>query len=176
MWFLANDPRVPREDPRARLPTLGPGEGRVHRQRQLAAPAVRPRGPADDLRLRDDAAQLPGPPGQRFPRSFLLGLALAIAGAAVLVSNSLSLSAETVQGDAFGLLAAVFYAGYLLGVARERARFSAVEVMFWTTLATAALLLPIALAAGETLWPSSLDGWLVLLGLAAAQSRRWARA
>lgn len=104
--------------------------------------------------------------GQRFSRGFLAGLVLAVAGAAVLVSNSLQLSLETVKGDVFGMIAAVFYAAYLLGVSRERVRFSALEVMFWTTLATGALLLPITLAAGETLLPSSLHGWMVLVGLA----------
>ena len=45
MWTLANAPRagkVVRE-----VSQLGAGQGRVHRQRQLAAPALRPRGPAD---------------------------------------------------------------------------------------------------------------------------------
>jgi drug/metabolite transporter (DMT)-like permease len=106
--------------------------------------------------------------GERFRAAFLAGLALAIAGAAVLVSNSLHLGLESVKGDACGMVAAVFYAGYLLGVARSRARFSALAVMFWTTLATAAVLLPITLAAGETLWPASARGWAVLLGLALA--------
>ena len=55
MYFLANDPRVPEDDPRA-MSQLGPGQGRVHRQRQLAAPDLRPRGPADGRRLRDDRA------------------------------------------------------------------------------------------------------------------------
>ena len=38
---------------------MGPGEGRVRRKRRLAASALRPRSAADDLRLRDDGAQLP---------------------------------------------------------------------------------------------------------------------
>ena len=58
MWFLANDPRVP-EKVRDGHESLGALQGRVHRFRRLAAPAVRPRGAADDLRLRDDPAELP---------------------------------------------------------------------------------------------------------------------
>ena len=53
LYFIANDPRVP-EDVRRAMQKLGPGQGRVHRQRRLAAPDLRPRGPADDRRLRDD--------------------------------------------------------------------------------------------------------------------------
>ena len=48
MWFLANDPRVP-EKVRAGDQPLGAGQGRVHRHRQLAAPAVCPRSAADDV-------------------------------------------------------------------------------------------------------------------------------
>lgn len=104
--------------------------------------------------------------GERFRRSFIAGLALALLGATVLVSGSLRISRETVLGDACGLLAAVFYAGYILLVSRARSRFSAAEVMFWTTLASAALLLPITLLAGERLLPQTTQGWLVLAGLA----------
>ena len=50
---LANDPRVP-EDVRDEMRTVGPAQGRVHRQRPLAAPALHPRGPADGRPLRDD--------------------------------------------------------------------------------------------------------------------------
>ena len=46
MWTLANNPRVP-EKVRRQFQRLGPGQGRVHRQRQLAAAALRARGAAD---------------------------------------------------------------------------------------------------------------------------------
>jgi drug/metabolite transporter (DMT)-like permease len=68
------------------------------------------------------------------------------------------------------LLAALFYAGYLLLVARARSHarspFSTAEVMLWTTLACALVLLPLTLLAGEPLWPQSARGWAVLAGLA----------
>ncbi|HUP90944.1 MAG TPA: DMT family transporter [Solimonas sp.] len=103
---------------------------------------------------------------ERVRAAFLAGLVLALGGAAVLVSNSLNLGRGSVLGDLCGMAAAVFYAAYILGVSRARSRYSALEVMFWTTLATAAMLLPIALLAGDAMWPQSLHGWLVLLGLA----------
>lgn len=104
--------------------------------------------------------------GERFGKRFIFGLVLALAGAAVLVSGSLRISWQTAGGDALGLFAAVFYSGYILLVARARSLYSAAAVMFWTTLACAALLLPITLLAGETLWPETLRGWAVLAGLA----------
>lgn len=104
--------------------------------------------------------------GERFTRTFLTGLAAAIAGACVLMGASVRLSAEHLAGDALGLLTAVFYAGYILTVGRLRARLPTATVMAVSGLVTAAALLPLALAAGERLAPSSLHGWLVLAGLA----------
>ena len=49
--------RACRRTCRTKMQPVGPAEGRVHRQRQLAAPDLRPRGPADDRRLRDDRAR-----------------------------------------------------------------------------------------------------------------------
>lgn len=99
-------------------------------------------------------------------RRFLAGLAVALAGSALLVASSFQVSLATVGGDLLGVVAAVFYAGYLLIVSRERRRTSAIAVMWWTTLASAVLLLPATLLAGETLWPQSARGWAVLVGLA----------
>ena len=53
-------PTIPacRPSPRTGRP-LGTGQGRIRRQRPLAAPALRPRGAADGRRLRDDRTRLP---------------------------------------------------------------------------------------------------------------------
>jgi drug/metabolite transporter (DMT)-like permease len=104
--------------------------------------------------------------GERINARFVGGLALALAGCALLVAHSFTISAQTVLGDLLGVLAAVFYAGYLLGVSRVRRHASAEEVMWWSTLATALVLLPAMLLAGDTVWPASAGGWGVLLGLA----------
>ena len=103
---------------------------------------------------------------ERINQRFLAGLALAVTGATVLVADSFTVSAQTVWGDCFGVVAAVFYAGYLLGVSRLRQRVSTVEVMWWSTLACAAALLPVVLLLDDPLWPQSGRGWAVLLGLA----------
>ncbi len=44
---------------------VGPGQGRVHRQRQLAAPDLRPRGAADDRPVRDDRERAARSSGRR---------------------------------------------------------------------------------------------------------------
>ncbi|MBI3451333.1 MAG: DMT family transporter [Rhodospirillales bacterium] len=104
--------------------------------------------------------------GQRFHPAFLAGLALAIAGAALLMSQSLSLSADHLLGDGYGLITAMFYAGYMLAVARLRAVFSTATIMAWTGIVTAALLWPVALATGESMIATTLYGWTILVGLA----------
>ena len=103
---------------------------------------------------------------ERINQRFLAGLALAVTGSTVLVADSFTVSAQTVLGDCFGVVAAVFYSGYLLSVSRLRQRASTVEVMWWSTLACAAALLPVVLLLDEPLWPQSGRGWTVLLGLA----------
>lgn len=104
--------------------------------------------------------------GQRFSPVFLAGLATAVCGAAVLMGASFTLDPASLAGDALGLGAALFYAGYLLSVGRLRARFTTSAVMIWTGLSAAPVLLAAALLAGETLAPATLSGWAVLLGLA----------
>jgi len=104
--------------------------------------------------------------GQRFSGRFLLGLVLAMAGAAVLMGQSLSFGVEQLLGDALGLLAALFYASYILAVGRLRATFSTATIMAWSGVVTAITLLPVALLAGESLLPATAFGWGMLLGLA----------
>jgi len=82
------------------------------------------------------------------------------------MADSFNISHQSVLGDSYGVISAMFYAGYLLGVSRLRRNRSAIEVMWWTTLSCTLVLLPVVLLLGEPLWPQSLRGWLVLIGLA----------
>lgn len=104
--------------------------------------------------------------GERFTRTFLAALALAICGAILLMGASVRLGAQSVLGDVLGIATAVFYASYILAVGRLRARLSTATVMTWSSAVTAAALLPIALLSRESLMAPSLRGWLVLVGLA----------
>lgn len=103
---------------------------------------------------------------ERFSRQFLFGMALAIAGAAILMGESLGFGAGHVFGDALGLTTAVFYAGYILSVAKLRASASTAAIMAWSGLVTCAALLTVTLLLRETLLPATLEGWGVLFGLA----------
>lgn len=103
---------------------------------------------------------------ERFSRQFLFGMALAIAGAGILMGESLGFGMEHVLGDALGLTTAVFYAGYILSVAKLRKRASTATIMAWSGLVSCAALLTITLLLGETLLPVTLESWAVLFGLA----------
>ena len=97
---------------------------------------------------------------------FLAGLAAAVAGAGVLMGESLNLSAKQLGGDALGLLAALFYAGYILIVGRLRARFSTATIMLWTTAPMALALIPVVWISGENIIPQTGYGLALLIGLA----------
>ena len=98
---------------------------------------------------------------------FLVALALALGGVALLVHTSLDFSGTALLGDALGVITAMFYAWYILAVKSLRDRgAAALQVMAVTSTLTALFLLPIALASGEPMLPSSAYGWWILLGLA----------
>jgi len=104
--------------------------------------------------------------GQRFSRTFLIGMSLALAGACILMGQSLNLGAGHLLGDAFGVVTAMFYAAYIVAVGRLRERFSTATIMAWSGLVTGAILLPVALISGESLIATTLFGWTMLIGLA----------
>ena len=104
---------------------------------------------------------------QRPTGQFVLGLAAALAGVALLVRTSLQFSASGLLGDFLGVVTAMFYAGYILAVKSLRDRGEAtLQLMAVTTTLTAVMLYPAALASGEQMLPTSAYGWWVLLGLA----------
>jgi drug/metabolite transporter (DMT)-like permease len=80
--------------------------------------------------------------GERFSPVFLLGVALAVGGAAIV------------------------YTTYILLVGRLRRRFASATILAWTSLLTIIVLLVVTLAMGEPLVATTLTGWLILLGLA----------
>lgn len=104
--------------------------------------------------------------GQHFSRTFILGMATALAGATILIGTSFHLSLQHLLGDVLGLVTAVFYAGYILAVKELRDDFSSATILMWSGVASAMALLPISLLSGEGLVAFTAEGWAVLLGLA----------
>ncbi len=104
--------------------------------------------------------------GRRVTRTFLAGMFLALIGAAFLVGGSLAIRPDNLVGDGFGVVTAMFLAAYLMAVERLRTIFSAATIMTWTSIGTAAVLLPVALLAGEPMIARTAFGWAMLLALA----------
>lgn len=104
--------------------------------------------------------------GAFISRAFLIGLVVAIGGIVVLKGGLSGLAAGNPSGDALAVLAALFYAGYMLSVAQLRGRFDTMRVMLWSTLSAAICLLPVMLVTESQFAPVSVFGWAMLLGLA----------
>jgi drug/metabolite transporter (DMT)-like permease len=103
---------------------------------------------------------------ERMGAVFVVGLALALAGAAMVVGSSFDRSPDHLLGDAIAIVTTLFYAGYLLSVNWLRRTYSGATIMAWSGLISCPALALIALASQEQMVPVSARGWLVVLGLA----------
>lgn len=104
--------------------------------------------------------------GERPTLLFVAGMVLAIAGAGFLIGGSLRLNPERLVGDIYGVVTGLFFASYIIAISRLRARLTASAVMYWSTLVTAAILLPIAYLWEGELLAVTVYGWTILLTLA----------
>jgi len=104
--------------------------------------------------------------GEKITGGFMTGLALALAGAAMVVGNSLRASLAHSAGDLVAIGAAVFYGGYQLCLKHLRRSFSTATIMAWTAVSACPALFVVALSSGETLLPTHAAGWTVLVALA----------
>jgi drug/metabolite transporter (DMT)-like permease len=95
-----------------------------------------------------------------------LACMLALFGASLLGFTSAQKGQGHLVGDLFSLLAAVFYTAYLLVLARQREKFTALELLARVTPYTALFLLPFALLAPGAFVPETLLGLTALVGLA----------
>jgi drug/metabolite transporter (DMT)-like permease len=104
---------------------------------------------------------------QRVSRIFLAGMVTALAGMFVLVGPNFMTGGTRFVGDLLGALTAVFYGSYMLAikVARDSGASTA-KIMAWSTTISAIALLPFAWLSPQPFWPASIEGWLVVLGLA----------
>lgn len=101
---------------------------------------------------------------RRLPRPLELGaIAAAIAGAAILLGRSLEIDHVTLIGDLFCILAGVFYFFYILLIQGARGQFESWGLLCSSTLASAPVMLGIAIWLGEPVWPHV---WWPLIALA----------
>ncbi|NEQ43962.1 MAG: DMT family transporter [Leptolyngbya sp. SIOISBB] len=104
--------------------------------------------------------------GKRFDARFVGGLAIAVGGALVLGLEDLQIGEmDTLVGDAYALLSAVFLAVYFLLVEHLRTRFSATTILLWRCAIGSLLLCPIVWLTEGHMWPTTGIGLLAVLGL-----------
>ena len=97
---------------------------------------------------------------------FLTGLALALTGVIVLKGGPAAIGGGQLAGDLTAIVAAIFYACYMLTLGHIRSRFSTSRIMVWTTFAAAVCMLPLAFFFEPGMVPVTLFGWAMVLGLA----------
>lgn len=91
-----------------------------------------------------------------------LAIVFALTGAAILMGRSLEISNETLIGDLFSVAAGLLYAVYLLTLQGARGQFGSWSLLVWVSLFGCPVLLAIALALGEPVWPQA---WGPIVGL-----------
>lgn len=97
----------------------------------------------------------------RSPSARQIGaIVLAIAGAALLMSNSYELSPKNFAGDLLTLVAGVLYGGYLIFVERGRTSLQPLPLLILATSFSIPILLAISFGLGERIWPHN---WTPLL-------------
>lgn len=87
----------------------------------------------------------------------------ALLGAAILLGRSLEMSAATLVGDLFCLLAGLCYAFYLIPAQKARRVLGQWSVLALICLAGSPVLLAIAIGLGEPVWPGT---WTPVVALA----------
>jgi len=104
--------------------------------------------------------------GHYFDHRFLMGMVLALGGAIAIGTQDLQIAADHLIGDAWALFSAVFYAANLLVIEKLRVKFPASSILLWSCLLRSFLMFPVVLFTEESLFPSSLQGWLAVISLA----------
>ena len=103
---------------------------------------------------------------ERFNRLFIIALVISTSGSVILMGTSAGLSGDYLRGDILGMIAAIFYAAYLISVGRLRSRFSTATSMFWSGISFVLILYPVCLISGDELIPETVSGWTSLFALA----------
>jgi len=93
-----------------------------------------------------------------------IALALAAAGAALLMGSSAELSMRHVKGDLLALGAGLLYTGYLIAVQKARGALKPLPLLFLSSAFGAAMLLPFSLLLGEQVIPANWT-YVVLLAI-----------
>lgn len=99
-------------------------------------------------------------------RIFVMGLALALVGVIVLKGGPSAFGNGDLRGDGVAIIAAVFYAGYILAIGQLRSRFDTIRIMLWSTASAAVCVFPLGFFFEPQMLPPTAYGWAIVFGLA----------
>ena len=91
-----------------------------------------------------------------------IAIVFALAGAAILMGRSAEISTATLVGDLFCLTAGLLYAVYLITLQGARQTIGSWSLLVWVSIFACPVLLALALALGEPVWPTD---WTPVVGL-----------
>lgn len=104
--------------------------------------------------------------GKRYDRQFLAGLFVATFGCFVIGWSDLQAATLQWLGDGVAVLGGIFYAVYILLVKQLRQTVSAITILLSVSVLGTFVCLPFVLLSHDYFFPVSLQGWLVVIGLA----------
>jgi len=103
--------------------------------------------------------------GERVPPKSFAGLALCLAGAAMLVGSSYAADPARIVGDIYGVVTSFFFGLYFLAVRVARRDTRTAELILSSSLVTIAALLAVALVSGNAFLPQTATGYASLVAL-----------
>jgi drug/metabolite transporter (DMT)-like permease len=103
---------------------------------------------------------------ERITARLIIGMLIGFAGGFLLVGESLKADSRNLTGDLLAIIAAIFYAGYLLTVKQLRRTRSAMYVMAVSGIVSTSILFLVSGLGGERLLPATINGWIVVILLA----------
>jgi drug/metabolite transporter (DMT)-like permease len=103
---------------------------------------------------------------RRFDQQFLLGMVIAIAAILAIGLNDCQIGSGKFLGDIAALIAAMSFSVYLSVLERLQSQLGATTILFWSSAIATVVSLPIVLIDGGQLFPTSWQGWLIVISLA----------
>ena len=104
---------------------------------------------------------------EKISRAALIGLVLCLIGGSTLIGDTLSFNPQHWLGDVFGLITAFFFGLYFVGIKGARALAGAGRTTFAASAISSACLLLVTVITGDQLIPTTLNGALALIAMAA---------
>jgi len=94
------------------------------------------------------------------------GVTVAVAGALVLIGASYSVGRDRLLGDGLALSSALIYSAYMVLTKTLRRWVPAKRLLKWHTGLTCLFLIPLVFGQSPQVFPVTLCGWAIILGLA----------